>query len=82
MTDQIQEQDVELDLNNEVVEEAHDPKNAEAQSIDSVDKAGEVTAKAARGDASGNTAKIIQSKIQHLKLKLVSLMQCIIKWVK
>ena len=57
MTDQIQGQDVELDLNNEVVEEAHDPKNAEAQSIDSVDKAGDATGKAARGDAGGNTAK-------------------------
>lgn len=35
MTDQIQEQDVELDD----IEEAHDPKNAEAQSVASVDKA-------------------------------------------
>ena len=46
MTDQIQEQDVELDENNDVVEEAHDPKNAEAQSVASVDKAGEVTKQA------------------------------------
>ena len=34
MTDQIQDQDVELDENE--IEEAHDPKNAEAQSIASV----------------------------------------------
>lgn len=52
MTDQIQEQDVELDDNNEVVEEAHDPKNAEAQSVSSVDAAGNATkaAKARTGD--------------------------------
>ena len=35
MTDQIEEQDVELN-DNDVVEEAHDPKNAEAQSVASV----------------------------------------------
>ena len=34
MTDQIQDQDVELDENE--IEEAHDPKNAEAQSVASV----------------------------------------------
>ena len=40
----IEDQDVELhDDDNEVVEEAHDPKNAEAQSVASVDKAGEAT---------------------------------------
>ena len=40
MADQIQEQDVELDeIDEEVIEEAHDPKNAEAQSVASVDKA-------------------------------------------
>lgn len=41
MTDRIKEQDVELDIeNNDVeIEEAHDPKNAEAQSVASVDKA-------------------------------------------
>jgi hypothetical protein len=40
MTDQYTEdQDLELhdDVENEVVEEAHDPKNAEAQSVASVD---------------------------------------------
>ena len=38
MTDQIQDQDVELDEIDEI-EEAHDPKNAEAQSVDAADKA-------------------------------------------
>jgi len=49
----IEDQDVELhDDDNEVVEEAHDPKNAEAQSVASVDKAGEATgtAKKRKGD--------------------------------
>jgi hypothetical protein len=54
MTDQYTEdQSVELhDSENEVVEEAHDPKNAEAQSVASVDAAGEVTgtAKKRKGD--------------------------------
>lgn len=45
MTDQIKEQDVELD-DNDVVEEAHDPKNAEAQSVASVDQAGDTTKQA------------------------------------
>jgi hypothetical protein len=50
MTDQIQDQDVELD--DETVEEAHDPKNAEAQSVDSVAKAADATkqAPARKGD--------------------------------
>ena len=38
MTDQIQDQDVELDEIDEI-EEAHDPKNAEAQSVAAADKA-------------------------------------------
>ena len=55
MTDenQIEDQEVELhDEENEVVEEAHDPKNAEAQSVASVDKAGEATgtSKKRKGD--------------------------------
>lgn len=45
MTDQVEDQEVELD-DNDVVEEAHDPKNAEAQSVASVDKAGETTSQA------------------------------------
>jgi len=52
MTDQIQGQDVELD-DNDVVE-AHDPKNAEAQSVASVDSAEDQgpKAKARKGDKS------------------------------
>jgi hypothetical protein len=45
MTDQIQDQEVELDENNDVVE-AHDPKNAETDSIATVDKAADATVKA------------------------------------
>lgn len=49
MTDQLVDQDVELD---EGIEEAHDPKNAEAQSVASVDKAEDAgpKAKARKGD--------------------------------
>jgi len=59
MTDQYTEdQDLELhdDVENEVMEEAHDPKNAEAQSVASVDKAGDAgkTAPKRKGD---NTKK-------------------------
>lgn len=55
MTDenQIEDQEVELhDDENEVVEEAHDPKNAEAQSVASVDSAGDKgpNAKKRKGD--------------------------------
>ena len=55
MTDenQVEDQDVELhDEENEVVEGTHDPKNAEAQSVASVDKAGEATgtSKKRKGD--------------------------------
>ncbi len=50
MTDenQIEDQDVELhdEVTDEVVEEAHDPKNAEAQSVKATDTAGEATKKA------------------------------------
>ena len=50
MTDENQIEDQEIDLHddNEVVEEAHDPKNAEAQSVASVDKAGDATGTAAK----------------------------------
>tara|TARA_R110000822_G_scaffold194194_5_gene332501 strand:- start:1180 stop:2115 length:936 start_codon:yes stop_codon:yes gene_type:complete len=53
MTDQIEDQDVELD---EDIEEAHDPKNAEAQSIASVDAAEKKGPKAAKrkGDKSNS----------------------------
>ena len=56
MTDENQVEDNEIDLHDEVedevVEEAHDPKNAEAQSVASVDKAEKAagTAKKRRGD--------------------------------
>lgn len=46
--DQVTDQEIDLHDDNEVVEEAHDPKNAEAQSVASVDKAGEATGTAAK----------------------------------
>ena len=58
MTDHITEQDVELhDDENEIMEaQAHDPKNAEAQSVASVDKAADAgkTAKKRTGDKSNS----------------------------
>lgn len=50
MTDQIKDQDVELD--EDEIEEAHDPKNAEQQSIAATKKAGDATKQAAarKGD--------------------------------
>ena len=44
MTDQVEEQDVELE--EEIVDEAHDPKNAEQQSLDANDKAEDAGKKA------------------------------------
>ena len=54
MTDQVQDQEVELD--EEKIEEAHDPKNAEAQSIASVDSAEDKgpKAKGRKGDKSNS----------------------------
>lgn len=46
--DQVTDQEIDLHDDNEVVEEAHDPKNAEAQSVASVDKAGDATGTAAK----------------------------------
>jgi len=43
MADNIENQDVELHEDEEISEMKHDPKNAEAQSVASVDKAGEAT---------------------------------------
>ena len=43
MADNIENQDVELQEGEEISEMKHDPKNAEAQSVASVDKAGEAT---------------------------------------
>ena len=56
MTDQVQDQEVELDEAAEVVDEAHDPKNAEAQSVASVDAAGDATKTAPKrkGDKSNS----------------------------
>lgn len=56
MTDQVQDQEVELDEAAEVVDEAHDPKNAEAQSVASVDAAGDATKAAPKrkGDKSNS----------------------------
>ena len=53
MTDQVKDQEVELD---EEIEEAHDPKNAEAQSVASVDAAENKgpKAKARKGDKSNS----------------------------
>lgn len=49
MTDQYEEQDVELVGDEEISEaEAHDPKNAEQQSIDSVDKADDMVKQVAK----------------------------------
>jgi len=59
MTDKIEnDQELELhdDVENEVVEEAHDPENAEKQSVDATAKAGEATGTASRGAAAGATA--------------------------
>ena len=60
MTDenQVEDQDVELHDENEIMEKAgHDPKNAEAQSIASVDKAGDATGSAPLPTSPGATAK-------------------------
>jgi len=63
MTDKYEiDQEVELhdEVEDEVVEEAHDPKNAEAQSVASVDKAGDATGKASapsQGTAKNNTTQ-------------------------
>lgn len=65
MTDQYTEDQVELyDEENEVVEEGMDPKNAEQQSIASVDKAGEVTKQAPKrkGDKAVGDKKAPKTK--------------------
>lgn len=60
MTDQIKDQGVELD---DEIEEAHDPKNAEAQSIDSVAKAAAVTKQAPlrKGDKRNSEASNLKA---------------------
>ena len=62
MADNIENQDVELHEDEEISEMKHDPKNAEAQSVASVDKAGDATGtaptrKMAGGTAADNTKK-------------------------
>ena len=46
MTEEVQDQELHDEVTDEVVEEAHDPKNAEAQSIAATDKAGDATGSA------------------------------------
>jgi hypothetical protein len=74
MTDQIEEQDVEL-LDEESVEEAHDPKNAEAQSVSSVDAAGEKTKKAParKGDKSNSQPSELKGKAETMKAESVEI---------
>ena len=57
MADNIENQDVELHEDEEISEMKHDPKNAEAQSIASVDKAGENTGTVGARKMAGGTAK-------------------------
>ena len=62
MTEKIENQDVELQESEEEISETshggmkHDPKNAEAQSVASVDKAGEATGTAPKRKMAGGTA--------------------------
>tara|TARA_B100001248_G_C27381248_1_gene457071 strand:+ start:474 stop:1550 length:1077 start_codon:yes stop_codon:yes gene_type:complete len=57
MTDKIENQDVELQENDEEISEMkHDPKNAEGQSVASVDKAGDATGTAPKRKMAGGTA--------------------------
>jgi len=68
MTDENQNQDVDLyDDENEIMEaQGHDPKNAEAQSVASVDKAGGATGQAplpSQGTAKNNTKKDPMQKL-------------------
>lgn len=68
----IEDQEVELhDEGDEVVEEAHDPKNAEAQSVASVDKAGDAgkTAPKRKGD---NTKKDAMQKLPGTKAGMIN----------
>ena len=46
MTEEVQDQELHDEVTDEVVEEAHDPKNAEAQSVAATDKAGDATGSA------------------------------------
>jgi hypothetical protein len=75
MTDEykVEDQDIELhdDVEDEVVEEGHDPKNAETQSVASVDQAGEKTgrAKKRKGD---NTKQDPMQKLPNTKAGMIN----------
>ena len=62
MTDKIENQDVDLQESEEEISETshggmkHDPKNAETQSVASVDKAGDATGSAPKRKMAGGTA--------------------------
>jgi len=56
MADNIENQDVELHEDEEISEMKHDPKNAEAQSVASIDKAGDATGTAPKRKMAGGTA--------------------------
>ena len=56
MTEKIENQDVELQEDEEISEMKHDPKNAETQSVASVDKAGDATGSAPKRKMAGGTA--------------------------
>tara|TARA_B110000858_G_scaffold140171_1_gene159093 strand:+ start:142 stop:1089 length:948 start_codon:yes stop_codon:yes gene_type:complete len=75
MTDQVQDQDVELEEEN--VEEAHDPKNAEAQSVSSVQSAEDKgpKAKARKGDKknSDKMAKVEKPKGEKVSMESVEI---------
>jgi hypothetical protein len=71
MTDQVKGQDVELD---DEIEEAHDPKNAEAQSIDSVSKAAAATkqAPARKGDKRNSEPSNLKAAPKNGSVKMES----------
>jgi len=71
MTDQIQDQDVELDENE--IEEAYDPKNAEAQSIASV-KGAEGKGKTAKEPGGKGGAKDPMQKLPGTKAGMINAM--------
>ena len=71
MTDQVQDQDVELDENE--IEEAHDPKNAEAQSIASV-KGAEGKGKTAKEPGGKGGAKDPMQKLPGTKAGMINAM--------
>ena len=69
MADNIENQDVELHEDEEISEMKHDPKNAEAQSIAAVDKAGDATGTAGARSMAGGTAKDNTKKDPMVKTK-------------